>query len=150
VGHAPETPDTHTFWPAASRADARPHPRGSSGVLRSGPVQAGLYSWWQVDYASGVDGWSAESYLLPHFGPVTAPQTSSALAVGSRVATTASVNVRSTPSTSGAILNTEFHGMTGEIVAGPTTADGHTWWQVKYDYDVTGWTAGEFLTPGRY
>ena len=38
-------------------------PSGVSGTVTAGPVQANGYWWWQVDYASGPDGWSVENWL---------------------------------------------------------------------------------------
>ncbi len=39
-------------------------PNGAIGtILNSIPVFANNYNWWQVKYADGVTGWSAESYL---------------------------------------------------------------------------------------
>jgi hypothetical protein len=51
-------------------------------------------------------------------------------------------------------LGTQAIGMTGTIVAGPTLANGITWWQINYDSGVDGWSgadnfyAGEELTLG--
>ena len=36
---------------------------GASGTVTGGPVQANGYWWWQVDYATGPDGWSVENWL---------------------------------------------------------------------------------------
>ncbi|MDQ5893038.1 MAG: hypothetical protein QG640_48 [Patescibacteria group bacterium] len=38
-------------------------PRGTRGKVRGGPTIADGYTWWNIDYASGNDGWSAETYL---------------------------------------------------------------------------------------
>lgn len=36
---------------------------GATGVLVDGPYEASGYSWWQIDYSSGADGWSADAFL---------------------------------------------------------------------------------------
>ena len=36
---------------------------GATGTLVGGPVQMGGYTWWQIDYTTGADGWSAEDFL---------------------------------------------------------------------------------------
>jgi len=36
----------------------------SKGTVVGGPVYANSYWWWQVDYDSGPDGWSAEDWLV--------------------------------------------------------------------------------------
>jgi hypothetical protein len=39
-------------------------PRLAKGVLVEGPVVVSGVTWWKLDYASGVDGWSSQSYLV--------------------------------------------------------------------------------------
>jgi parallel beta-helix repeat protein len=36
---------------------------GATGSIIGGPVNAGGYWWWQVNYDTGADGWSVENYL---------------------------------------------------------------------------------------
>ena len=49
--------------PATSGALLGTQPAGASGTVTGGPVQANGYWWWQVDYATGPDGWSVENWL---------------------------------------------------------------------------------------
>ena len=49
--------------PATSGALLGTQPAGASGNVIGGPVQANGYWWWQVDYATGSDGWSVENWL---------------------------------------------------------------------------------------
>ncbi len=65
---------------------------------------------------------------------------SKAFAVGARVVTTATVTVRSKPSTTAPTVCTEAAGSTGTIKNGPKNAQGFTWWNVAYDNGCTGWT----------
>ncbi|MEX0930421.1 MAG: fibronectin type III domain-containing protein [Candidatus Paceibacterota bacterium] len=50
-------------------------PNGALGTLVSGPVSASGYVWWEVDYDSGTDGWSAETYLTKTDSTTTEPGT---------------------------------------------------------------------------
>ncbi len=36
---------------------------GITGVITAGPINADGYTWWQVDFSSGVDGWAVADYL---------------------------------------------------------------------------------------
>jgi hypothetical protein len=38
-------------------------PTSSQGTVIGGPVFAGGFWWWQIDYDTGPDGWSAENFL---------------------------------------------------------------------------------------
>jgi hypothetical protein len=39
-------------------------PTGATGVIIEGSVQESGYTWWKMNYSSGVDGWSAENNLV--------------------------------------------------------------------------------------
>ncbi|MEK7181370.1 MAG: hypothetical protein AAB738_03525 [Patescibacteria group bacterium] len=67
-------------------------------------------------------------------------------AAGDRVWTTATLNVRSFPSTaSGTVLGTQPAGALGNIVSGPVSGSGYTWWNVNYDNPPDGWSVGSYL-----
>jgi hypothetical protein len=38
-------------------------PSGSTGTIKSGPTIANNYTWWNIDFAIGCDGWSVQNYL---------------------------------------------------------------------------------------
>jgi chitodextrinase len=78
-------------------------------------------------------------------GVITLGAGTSAITVGSRVVTTANLNVRQSPSASATKLGTESIDALGTVIGGPTTASGHTWWQVNYDNAVSGWSIGDYL-----
>lgn len=59
--------------------------------------------------------------------------------IGDRVRTTGSVNVRQTPSTSGANLGTQREDAVGIVTQGPTTANGYIWWRVDFTTGADGW-----------
>lgn len=64
-------------------------------------------------------------------------------AIGDRIQTTKSTNVRATGTLSGTLLGVQALGALGTIVAGPVEADGITWWQVNYDTGADGWSGGD-------
>ena len=97
------------------------------------------YSVSAYDAAGGNSAQSASS------GAITLGAGSSALAVGSRVTTTANLNVRSSASAGASKLGTESIGAQGVVIGGPTTASGHTWWQVNFDNGISGWSIGDYL-----
>src|SRR5688500_4340507 len=51
------------------------------------------------------------------------------------------VNVRATPSPTGAFLRTQSTGALGSVSAGPTAAGGFTWYNVNWDSGADGWSA---------
>jgi len=65
--------------------------------------------------------------------------------IGDRVQTTAVLNVRQSPSISGTLLGTQATAAEGVVLAGPTTADDLTWWQVNYDSGTDGWSVENYL-----
>jgi hypothetical protein len=65
--------------------------------------------------------------------------------MGQTVLTTASVNIRATPSTSGTIVTTQAAQQAGVVVGGPVSQGGFTWWQVQYNNGPLGWTAENYL-----
>jgi hypothetical protein len=67
--------------------------------------------------------------------------------IGDRVKTTANLNVREGPSTAAALLGIAPLGIEGIIIDGPNSAyhDGYTWWKVKYNNGMTGWSVENYL-----
>ena len=55
------------------------------------------------------------------------------------------LNVRSSPSTAGALLGTQAINAQGTIIGGPTIADGYTWWNVNFDSGADGWAVENYL-----
>lgn len=72
-----------------------------------------------------------------------APGTS--LAIGAAVRTTSNLNVRDIPATTGTLLGVEPAGTQGTITDGPTTANGYTWWKVRYTSGGHGWSVDTYL-----
>ncbi len=49
--------------PSVSGALLGVQPQGALGMIKTGGVTADGYTWWNIDYAVGADGWSAGSFL---------------------------------------------------------------------------------------
>ncbi|HEV2210257.1 MAG TPA: hypothetical protein VG167_15880, partial [Verrucomicrobiae bacterium] len=78
-------------------------------------------------------------------GAAVMPPPSTKFVIGDRVQVTASLNVRSVPSTSGTLLGTQPVGALGTVTGGPTNANGFNWWNINYDTGVDGWSAENYL-----
>jgi hypothetical protein len=64
-----------------------------------------------------------------------------------RVTPTANLNTREQPGTESPVVATVSPGEVGEIMNGPTTEDGYTWWGVHWlDRNVWGWSVERYLT----
>jgi hypothetical protein len=70
---------------------------------------------------------------------------SSTFSIGDRVQTTSNLNVRTCASLSCTTIATEPTGAKGTIIGGPQNADGYTWWQIRYDDGITGWSVQNWL-----
>jgi hypothetical protein len=79
----------------------------------------------------------------------TPPIQPSTFAIGTRVKTTANLNVRAKASNGKGIkiLCTQPAGSMGTIKGGPASAGGYTWWNINYDTSCDGWSVQSYLTP---
>ncbi|MEN6513014.1 PKD domain-containing protein [Methanoculleus sp.] len=75
------------------------------------------------------------------FTTTTSPP--SGLAIGDTICLTANVLVRGSAGTGeeNTIIDAMIKGNRGELIDGPKDADGYTWWKVRYDIGVEGWSA---------
>ena len=76
--------------------------------------------------------------------PLSLTSHSNAFAIGAHMETLANLRVHSKPSTENTI-GIQGIGAFGTIVAGPFNAQGYTWWQIKYDLGISGWSAQNYL-----
>jgi uncharacterized protein YgiM (DUF1202 family) len=115
-------------------------------TVLEGPQQADGFTWWRVDDGQGNVGWVAErdaetEWLSPQLGGVQpsdrAPQ------VGDRVqVTTGQLTIRQVPGTNAQIVTRATEGQQFTIQAGPQSANGFTWYQIRSDDgSVEGWAA---------
>ncbi len=119
---------------------------GQRVQVLEGPVSADGFIWWRVDDGQGNVGWVAQGdgeteWLTPRIGepqPVNRPPR-----VGDRVVvTTSQLSVRALPGTDGALLTRVNQGQEFTVLAGPQSANGYTWYQIRSDDGtVEGWAA---------
>jgi len=116
------------------------YPAGVAATVIEGPVAANGYQWYKVELVdSGNIGWFAGEFL--EYGQPDPSGEQVRVADGP-------LNVRESPSLSGAILITAPTGATGKIVGdNPVEADGYTWVNVEFfNQDNTlGWVVRNFL-----
>lgn len=109
----------------------------STGTLVSvisGPTAANGYDWWYVT-ANAINGYVAGQFL-GELGFVVGD---------SVVVTSNNVNIRAGAGTNFAVIDQLNTGALAEIIGGPSTATGYTWYQIQYETSLTGWIAGTFL-----
>lgn len=117
--------------------------------VTEGPVEADGFIWWQLDDDQGNIGWAAQGdgeteWLSPQIGE---PQpVNRAPRVGERVVVTmpngGQLSVRSQPGTNATLLRRVNSGTQFTVQAGPQTANGFTWFQIRSDDgDLLGWVA---------
>jgi murein DD-endopeptidase MepM/ murein hydrolase activator NlpD len=71
----------------------------------------------------------------------------SAFSDGERVTPTTALNTRHRPGTESQVLATMSPGTEGEIMNGPVSEDGYTWWGVHWlADDIWGWSVERYLT----
>jgi uncharacterized protein YgiM (DUF1202 family) len=124
-------------------------PPGLQARVVAGPTAADNFTWYLLD-ANGVTGWSVGEFLAPA-GPILAfaaqaPAVPLFPVASSVVVADGDLNLRAEAGLGGAIQDQLATGTMATVVGGPTAADGYTWYQLDVN-GISGWSAGEFLTP---
>jgi len=111
---------------------------GATATITGGPTTANGYDWYQLD----LGGWVAGEFLaLATTGPGD-----DTFAIGDDIVVfDGPVNFRAAAGLSGAVLEMLPQDTTGEVVGGPTAADGYDWYRIDVTGGGTGWIAGDFL-----
>lgn len=122
---------------------------GQRVSVSEGPVSADGYVWWRVDDGQGNAGWAAQGegadvWLSPQIGE--AQPVNRAPRVGDRVRVTMEPNqqltIRTMPGTSAAQVTRASSGQEFTVLAGPQSANGFIWYQIRSDDGgTTGWAA---------
>jgi uncharacterized protein YgiM (DUF1202 family) len=129
-------------------------------TVTEGPSSGEGYTWWKVDDGQGNIGWVAESdgettLLSPQLGEPQPVEREPR--VGDRVRVTMSdggeLSVRQIPGTDATLMGRAPSGQEYTVMAGPQSADGFTWYQIRSDDgSVEGWAAAgddteQWLSP---
>ncbi len=122
---------------------------GQLVTILEGPVSADNYTWWRIDDGQGNSGWAAQgdgetTWISPQLGearPVDRPPR-----VGDRVQVTmgqgGQLSIRAVPSTNGTLLTRVDPGAQFTVLAGPQSANGFNWYQIRTDDgSLEGWAA---------
>ena len=114
-----------------------------------GPTSADGYIWWKVDDGQGNVGWGAQGdgtdeWISPQVGE--AQPVNRSPKVGDRVRVTMEagqlLTIRTVPGTSAATVTKVNIGAEFTVLAGPQSADGYFWFQIRSDDGATdGWAA---------
>ena len=118
------------------------HLQSSSPAINAGTTVSTVTT--DFDGVSRPQG-SAYDIGAYEFTSAPPPPPSTKFQINDRVQVTASLNVRSTPSTSGTLLGTQTTGALGTVIGGPVNANGFNWWNVNYDTGADGWSVEDFL-----
>lgn len=114
-------------------------------TIVEGPVTADGYTWWRIDDGGGNVGWAVQGdgsteFLSPSLGEPMPVDRSPR--VGERVVINSQVSVRALPSTSANLLTYANQGTQFNVLAGPQSADGFVWFQIRSDDGtIEGWAA---------
>ncbi len=96
---------------------------GMQGVVTGGPTANGGYNWWNINFDSGVDGWSAEDYLVRATTSAPAPTLSFSAAPQNITAGQSSTLTWSSTNTTGCTATGGWTGtkaVSGTQVVSPT------------------------------
>ncbi len=119
--------------------------QGLLGAPMGDTVTHDGYVWVNVAFQNGLTGWSAKVgffWATPGSTESVRPR----FVTGDRVRIIREMNVRKGAGTSALILRSQPSGSLGVLLGGPITQNNFIWWQIKYDGDITGWTAETGLT----
>ncbi len=173
VGQSVETTDKINIRGSASMGGRKLGTQNAfaQGIVVGGPVTGSSRIWWNINYATGVDGWSAQDYLrsaLPSVptaytdsatlstdtgvgtlsgSPTTSTLSAQKISVGSWIKADQGVNVRVGPSITAQKYGTQSTGAKGVVIGGPVESDGYRWYNINYSSGVDGWSADSFLSP---
>lgn len=118
---------------------------GQVVTIVEGPISADGYTWWRIDDGAGNSGWAVQGdgeteFLSPQLGE--AQPVNRSPRVGERVVISVQVSVRSLPTTSANLMTYVTPGQQFSVLAGPQSADGFNWFQIRSDDGtIEGWAA---------
>jgi len=118
-------------------------PNGTIGTVVGGPTTNDGYVWWQIQTSLGT-GWAIGKFLFLTDDP---PPSGGKFQIGDDVRVdTDALNLRSSASTSASVVTVLPANAILEVVGGPQSANGYTWWRLTSGTYGTGWSVQDFLT----
>lgn len=105
-------------------------------------LQGDKFTFTPTAYGQGIKNRLQATYVQ-EVPPIITP--TPGISINDRVKTTAPLNVRSTPSTSGTLLGTQPIDTQGTVIGGPQVSGGFSWWNIDYDTVPDGWSVGDGL-----
>lgn len=116
-----------------------------------GPVAGEGYIWWRIDDKQGNVGWAVQgdgedTWLSPAVAGAAAQPVNRAPRVGDRVRVTmdsgGQLSIRTMPGTNAQLVTRVNSGAEFTVLAGPQSANGFLWFQIRSDDGQTqGWAA---------
>ncbi|MGB3329497.1 MAG: SH3 domain-containing protein [Thermomicrobiales bacterium] len=111
---------------------------GDVATVIDGPVIGDTDNWYKIDW-TGPDGWVSARYLIVS-PPAPPPLGDGDYAYGVNVRYTTETNIRTQPSLSGSIIASVPRNAWAFVMAGPITADGYDWYQLRVQDVGDGWS----------
>jgi uncharacterized protein YgiM (DUF1202 family) len=115
-------------------------PTNTTAEILAGPTASGGLDWYQVAPQGFPNGWVAGDFLALSTDPGGDFSAGDDIYVAD-----GPLNLRSAAGTGSSIVTTLPTGTTGEVLAGPTAANGFDWYQIQVTGGQQGWAAGDFL-----
>ncbi len=116
---------------------------GAAGIVLRGPEIANKFAWYEIETAEST-GWCVGSFLAAK-GSGSVDRT---FAIGDNVyVNTDAVNLRANASLKGEVVAVLLQDQDGEVLDGPRSADGHTWYQIE-TVEGTGWSSAQYFGKG--
>jgi uncharacterized protein YgiM (DUF1202 family) len=118
---------------------------GETASVKSGPVSADDYDWYEVEIDRDTTGWVAGEFLGLFDDSGDSGDADFEIGDGVRVAVDG-LNFRADPGLDADVIDTLDLDSLMLVEDGPVSADGYTWYQVFNFYYGEGWVAGELVT----
>lgn len=116
---------------------------GVSGTILQGPETANNFTWYEIE-TDEITGWTVGSFLAT--GESGSQERVFAAGDGVYVNTDA-VNLRGEPGLESEVVVVLIQNQAGNVIEGPESADGHTWYQIE-SAEGTGWASAQFFGKG--
>ncbi|MDQ3045841.1 MAG: SH3 domain-containing protein, partial [Chloroflexota bacterium] len=116
---------------------------GTMLTIQGGPTASGGLNWYQVSGSVGT-GWAA-SIIFQRSSNAPSPSPAGKFAIGDRVqVATDALNLRSSASTTSAVIVAMPEGTQGSVIDGPRNDGGYSWYRLETALG-TGWAVDSFL-----